>query len=86
MIDFTDNGISPQGNTLFEANPGGASCNVLAMLSRFGHRTAFIGKVGEDMFGGYLRKTLSELHINTNWLLSDNTSRTRLKRQKHKER
>lgn len=78
LIDFTENGISPQGNTLFEANPGGAPCNVLAMLSRFGHRTAFIGKVGEDMFGGYLRKTLSELEINTNWLLADNTTRTTL--------
>ena len=33
LIDFTENGISGQGNTIFEANPGGAPCNVLAMLS-----------------------------------------------------
>ena len=45
LIDFTENGVSGQGNPLFEANPGGAPCNVLAMLSRLGHRTAFIGKV-----------------------------------------
>ena len=44
LIDFTENGISPQGNPLLEANPGGAPCNVLAMLSKLGKHTAFIGK------------------------------------------
>ena len=44
LIDFTDNGVSAQGNTLFEANPGGAPCNVLAMLNSLGHKTAFIGR------------------------------------------
>lgn len=48
LIDFTENGISSQGNPLFEANPGGAPCNVLAMLTKLGHKTAFIGKVGND--------------------------------------
>ena len=47
LIDFTENGKSNQGNPLFEANPGGAPCNVLAMLTKLGHKTAFIGKVGE---------------------------------------
>ena len=45
LIDFTENGTSAQGNPLFEANPGGAPCNVLAMLTKLGHKTAFIGKV-----------------------------------------
>ena len=45
LIDFTENGVSEQGNLLFEANPGGAPCNVLAMLTKLGHKTAFIGKV-----------------------------------------
>lgn len=31
LIDFTENGVSSQGNPLFEANPGGAPCNVLVM-------------------------------------------------------
>lgn len=44
LIDFTENGKSNQGNPLFEANPGGAPCNVLAMLTKLGHKTAFIGK------------------------------------------
>ena len=55
LIDFTENGLSSQGNTLFEANPGGAPCNVLAMLKKLGKSCAFIGKVGEDMFGHLLQ-------------------------------
>ena len=50
LIDFTENGKSNQGNPLFEANPGGAPCNVLAMLTKLGHKTSFIGKVGEDFY------------------------------------
>ena len=34
LIDFTENGISENGNPIMEANPGGAPCNVLAMLNR----------------------------------------------------
>lgn len=78
LIDFTDNGVSEQGNTLFEANPGGAPCNVLAMLNRFGHRTAFIGKVGEDIFGLQLKKVLDEIGIDTRGLLLDKHVRTTL--------
>lgn len=44
LIDFTNNGNSSQGNPIFEANPGGAPCNVLAMLQKLGKKTAFIGK------------------------------------------
>ena len=38
LIDFTENGHSDQGNILFEANPGGAPCNVLAMLTKLGKK------------------------------------------------
>lgn len=78
LIDFTDNGVSDQGNTLFEANPGGAPCNVLAMLKRLGHTTAFIGKVGEDIFGLRLKRELEEIGIDTCGLLSDKEVRTTL--------
>lgn len=78
LIDFTENGISGQGNTIFEANPGGAPCNVLAMLNRFGHKTAFIGKVGNDIFGHKLKSTLDELSIDTDNLLIDDEVRTTL--------
>ena len=42
LVDFTCNGASTQGNPFYEANPGGAPCNVLAMLAKLGKRTAFI--------------------------------------------
>ena len=78
LIDFTSSGISGQGNPLFEANPGGAPCNVLAMLNKMGHKTAFIGKVGEDIFGTRLKKTLEEIDIDTTNLLLDKDIRTTL--------
>ena len=65
LIDFTENGYSEQGNHLLEANPGGAPCNVLAMLNRLGKRTSFLGMVGNDQFGTLLRDTLNELGIDT---------------------
>ena len=61
LIDFTENGNSSQGNPLMEANPGGAPCNVLAMLERLGKKTAFIGKVGKDMFGTQLKTAVEEV-------------------------
>ena len=78
LIDFTHNGTSSQGNGLFEANPGGAPCNVLAMLNQLGHTTAFLGKVGEDIFGHLLKKTLEDLSIHTEHLLLDKDVRTTL--------
>lgn len=78
LIDFTDNGKSAQGNTLFEANPGGAPCNVLSMLNQCGHPTAFIGKVGKDIFGVKLKATLEEVGIDTSNLIVDEEARTTL--------
>ncbi len=78
LIDFTDHGLSQQGNTLFEANPGGAPCNVLAMLNKFGHKTGFIGKVGQDLFGIKLKAILEEAGIDTTNLTVDQDARTTL--------
>ena len=78
LIDFTDNGVSSQGNPLMEANPGGAPCNVLAMLTRLGHSTAFIGKVGNDMFGKQLADSLKEVGIGTEGLIMDDKIHTTL--------
>lgn len=71
LIDFIRNGESDQGNPMFEANPGGAPCNVLAMLARLGRKTQFIGKVGRDMFGRQLRRELEHTGIGTAGLLED---------------
>ena len=65
LIDFTENGHSDQGNILFEANPGGAPCNVLAMLTKLGKKTSFIGKVGKDQFGSRLKYTWEVVGIDT---------------------
>lgn len=78
LIDFTENGISAQGNPILEANPGGAVCNVLAMLNKLGHNTGFIGKVGEDMFGEQLARALEEVHISTEGLVKDSEVPTTL--------
>ena len=78
LIDFTENGISPQGNTLFEANPGGAPCNVLSMLQKLGKKTAFIGKVGQDSFGELLSSVVAEQGINTSNLIMDSEVPTTL--------
>lgn len=78
LIDFTENGTSGQGNPVYEANPGGAPCNVLAMLNKLGRRTAFIGKVGQDIFGNRLKNVLDDVGIDTSNLIVDRDVRTTL--------
>lgn len=78
LIDFTENGKSSQGNPLFEADPGGAPCNVLAMLAKLGHKTAFIGKVGNDFFGEQLRAAIKEAGIDDTGLCTDEKIHTTL--------
>ena len=78
LIDFTENGNSAQGNPILEANPGGAPCNVLAMLEKLGKKTAFIGKVGNDMFGTQLKNAVEEVGIDTRNLVIDNEVHTTL--------
>lgn len=78
LIDFTENGTSNQGNPLCEANPGGAPCNVLAMLAKLGHKTAFIGKVGNDFFGRQLKNAITEVGIDSEYLYMDEQVHTTL--------
>ncbi|MFD2672565.1 PfkB family carbohydrate kinase [Marinicrinis sediminis] len=65
LIDFTPAGTSENGQVQFERNPGGAPANVLAALTKLGRTAAFIGKVGDDQFGHYLREVLANHHIRT---------------------
>ena len=78
LIDFTMNGQSEQGNNMFEACPGGAPCNVLALLNKMGKKTAFIGKVGKDQFGALLRHTITEAGIDASNLMVDENVNTTL--------
>ena len=71
LIDFTETGFSAQGNPLLEVNPGGAPCNVLAMLARLGKKVDFIGKVGNDIFGAQLKEATKEVGIGDKGLKTD---------------
>ena len=70
LIDFTYHGKSENGMRLFEQNPGGAPANVLCAASNLGLSTSFIGKVGKDMHGDYLRGVLEEKGVDTSGLIS----------------
>ena len=78
LIDFTMNGTSSGGNSLFEACPGGAPCNVLSMANKYGKKTSFTGKVGKDIFGTMLKETLVKAGIDTSHLYMDDQVNTTL--------
>ena len=78
LIDFTLNGTSNQKNNIYEANPGGAPCNVLAMLNKMNKKTAFIGKVGKDDFGKILKNTIDKVGIDSKGLVFDDKVNTTL--------
>jgi fructokinase len=78
LIDFTDNGLSGQGNPVYEANPGGAPCNVLAMLRKLDKKVAFVGKVGCDGFGKQLADVVKNAGICTEGLRWDEYVHTTL--------
>lgn len=71
LIDFTPCGKSAAGQRIFEQNPGGAPANVLTCLSKCGKQTAFIGKVGADMHGEFLKSVLEENQICTDGVITD---------------
>lgn len=78
LMDFAQYGKSAQGNNAFEACPGGAPCNVLAMLAKLGNKTAFIGKVGADMFGNELKSVIENAGIDSTGLVLDKAANTTL--------
>lgn len=69
LIDFTEAGRSGSGMRLFEQNPGGAPANLLCAAARFGAKTAFIGKVGADMHGRYLKSVFDEAGVDTRGMI-----------------
>lgn len=78
LIDFTQSGVSESGMRLFEQNPGGAPANMLTASTRLGMKTAFIGKVGTDMHGTFLKQVLEEQHICTKGMVFDDNFFTTL--------
>ena len=78
LIDLTQSGWTEQGIPRFDANPGGAPANLAVAASRLGARTAFIGRVGRDSFGDYLRRCLTENGVDVSGLSVDEKERTTL--------
>lgn len=78
LIDFTPSGADTSGVPLFSQNPGGAPANVLLMNARLGGRTAFIGKVGQDDFGRYLKNILTSNSIDATGIVMDPAVNTTL--------
>lgn len=79
LIDFTAYGANPDtGMELFERNPGGAPANVAAAVSRLSGRAAFIGKVGADMHGTFLKDTLRQIGVDTRGVSADDRAFTTL--------
>lgn len=78
LIDFTEAGYSAGGMKLFEQNPGGAPANLLTVVSHMGYRTAFVGKVGKDMHGSFLKQTLEREGICTDYIVEDENCFTTL--------
>ena len=77
LIDFTCQAADPEGYPIMQAHPGGAPANFLAALSKFGAKTAMIGKVGNDAFGRMLVDTLRRRGIDTSgMILSENVFTT----------
>ena len=69
LIDFTPSGTSEAGMRIFEQNPGGAPANALAVFAKFGEKVAFIGKVGNDMHGLFLKETMEKAGIDTKGMI-----------------
>lgn len=71
LIDFTGEGVNEAGQMVFARNPGGAPANVAVAAARLGMRTAFLGKVGKDMQGAFLKETLDREGVETAGLVMD---------------
>lgn len=68
LIDLTQTSVNEQNVPMLAANPGGAPANVAVAAARLGAETAFLGKVGQDGFGAYLKQVLRENGVDTTWL------------------
>ena len=71
LIDFTCQSADGDGYPTMAAHPGGAPANFLAALTKFGAKTALMGKVGSDAFGKLLLGTLQSAGISTDGMLVD---------------
>lgn len=78
LIDLTQSGVNELGIPVFAANPGGAPANLAVAAARLGAKSAFIGKVGTDSYGTFLRNTLIDNKVDVTGMITDPVSRTTL--------
>ncbi len=71
LIDFTPNGVSQHGFPAYAQNPGGAVLNAAAVMGKYGNKSSIITKVGDDMFGQFLKERLEEVGVDTSNVLTD---------------
>lgn len=78
LVEFvsTETNVSLMDAPGFVKAPGGAPANVAVGLKNLGLNSRFIGKVGDDPFGEYLRRALDEKGVDTQFLLVDPEART----------
>lgn len=70
LIDFTCVSADAGGYPTMAAHPGGAPANFLAAVTKFGGKTALLGKVGSDTFGRLLTGTLEQAGIETRGIVA----------------
>ena len=78
LIDLTQSGTTEQGIPRFDANPGGAPANLAVAAARLGAKTGFIGRVGSDSFGDFLKKTLADNGVDASGVVTDPVQHTTL--------
>ena len=70
LVDFATQSTDTDGYPTMAAHPGGAPANFLAALTKFGAKTALMGKVGTDTFGKLLLSTLQKAGIDTRGMIA----------------
>ena len=78
LIDFAPVSTDADGYPTMAAHPGGAPANFMAALTKYGRKTALLGKVGDDTFGKLLVGTLDKAGISTEGILVDSNTFTTL--------
>ncbi|MFM2657128.1 aminoimidazole riboside kinase [Vibrio owensii] len=68
--------LIPDTDSTYLKCPGGAPANVAVAISRLGGNSAFFGRVGQDPLGRFMKATLAQEQVNTDYMLLDEAQRT----------
>ncbi|MFC3884087.1 aminoimidazole riboside kinase [Bacillus songklensis] len=73
LIDFIP---LDETNLTYQKSPGGAPANVAVGVARLGIKSTFLGKVGDDVLGRFLKDTLDNFGVRTDSMPLTNEART----------